>query len=106
MKKSKCTKKLYQSFLEVTSVRYSGKTLSEISPIDLSHDSVSRWLKSQNFRPRGIWKESKKYIDLEKEYFLIGDDTVIEKERSAKLEIAKRLYSGNKHILIRNQNIV
>ena len=59
MKKSKCTKELYKSFLEVSSVRYSGKALSEVAPTKISHDSVSRWLKKKKLRPREIWKESK-----------------------------------------------
>jgi len=42
MARSKCNKELYKSFLQVSSVRYSGKALSEVSPKELSHDSVSR----------------------------------------------------------------
>ena len=63
MARSKCSKNLYKSFLQASSVRYSGKALSEVSPVALSHDSASRWLNSQNFRPGEIYKEVSKYID-------------------------------------------
>ena len=48
MARSKCSKDLYKSFLQASSVRYSGKALSEVSPINLSHDSASRWLNSKD----------------------------------------------------------
>ena len=54
MARSKCSKDLYKSFLQASSVRYTGKALSEVSPIALSHDSASRWLNSQNFRPEAV----------------------------------------------------
>ena len=63
MGKSKCNKNLYKSFLQASRIRYSGKALSEVSPVKLSHDSASRWLNSQNFHPSEIYKEVSKYID-------------------------------------------
>ncbi|WP_290607425.1 hypothetical protein [Arsenophonus sp. ENCA] len=30
--------------------------LSEVSPSPLSHDTVSRWLKSRCFRPKDLWR--------------------------------------------------
>ena len=68
---------LYKSFLQASSVRYSGKALSEVSPVALSHDSASRWLNSQNFRPGEIYKEVSKYIDQNSPCLLVGDDTLI-----------------------------
>ncbi|MCZ6901386.1 MAG: hypothetical protein O7C62_01060 [Rickettsia endosymbiont of Ixodes persulcatus] len=35
MARSKYSKDLYKSFLQASSVRYSGKALSEVSPINL-----------------------------------------------------------------------
>jgi len=45
---------LYKAFLQASSVRYSGLALSNVSPTELSHDSISRWLKDRNFRPRDV----------------------------------------------------
>uniref|UniRef100_UPI00313BF01F hypothetical protein n=1 Tax=Rickettsia endosymbiont of Urophora cardui TaxID=3066265 RepID=UPI00313BF01F len=62
MTRSKCSKDLYKSFLQASSVRYTSKALSEVSPLDLSHDSASRWLKSKDFRPSEIYSKVSKYI--------------------------------------------
>ncbi|WP_235603477.1 hypothetical protein, partial [Piscirickettsia litoralis] len=59
MSRHKCTNAIYKAFLQATSVRYSGLALSEVSPEPLSHDSVSRWLQSQHFRPREVWHIAK-----------------------------------------------
>lgn len=40
----KCTKNLYQAFFQASSFRFSGLALSEVSPFEISHDSISRWL--------------------------------------------------------------
>ncbi|QGP51886.1 hypothetical protein PsalN5692_03385 [Piscirickettsia salmonis] len=50
MSRHKCTKEIYKAFLQASSVRYSGLALSEVSPEPFSHDSVSRWLQSQQYR--------------------------------------------------------
>jgi predicted transposase YdaD len=63
MSNFKCTKELYKAFLQASSVRYSGLALSEVSPTELSHDSISRWLKNKCFRPREIWEISEAYLD-------------------------------------------
>jgi hypothetical protein len=48
MSRHRCTKELYKAFLQASSMRYSGLALSEVSPISLSHDSISRWLADKN----------------------------------------------------------
>ena len=102
----KCSIDLYKSFLEVSVGRYTGKALSEVSPKPISHDSVSRWLNKQKLRPRELWKRTKKYVDFESNYYLIVDDTIIEKERSIKLPLATKMYSGNKHTVINGIGLV
>nr|WP_162505437.1 hypothetical protein [Candidatus Arsenophonus triatominarum] len=47
-----CIKNIYKTFLQVSSVRYSGLVLSEVSPSLLSHDT----LKSRCFRPKDLWR--------------------------------------------------
>ena len=74
-------------------MRYSGKALSEVSPVALSHDSASRWLNSQNFRPGEIYKEVSKYIDQDSPCLLVGDDTLISKQYSKKIEPVHYQYS-------------
>lgn len=97
MSRHKCSKELYRAFLQASSIRYTGLALSEVSPIKLSHDSISRWLKDQRFRPREIWEIAKGYIDPTKEGLLIIDDTILEKHYSKKIELTHYQYSGNVH---------
>nr|WP_063654486.1 hypothetical protein [Candidatus Arsenophonus triatominarum] len=74
-----------KTFLQVSSVRYSGLALSEVSPSPLSHDIVSsRWLKSRCFRPKDLWRLVQPSIDKKSPCVLIADDTLIAKTRSKK----------------------
>lgn len=100
MSKSKCSKDLYCTFLKVTSQRYSVLSLSEVSPIDLSHDSISRWLKDVKCQPRDIWDKAKLHI-LESDGIIAADETVLNKNRSRKVELVRWQYSGAKHDIIR-----
>ena len=95
----KCNKDLYQSYLQVTSVRHSGLALSEVSPIDLSHDAVSYWLKQSSSKPSMVWKAVNPLIG-DREGLLIFDDSVLAKRRSKKIELVKAQYSGNAHQVI------
>ena len=106
MSKHKCSKEIYKSFLQATSVRYSGLALSEVSPQDLSHDSVSRWLQSTHFKPSDIWKEAKDFIDKKEPCILIADDSILSKPRSKKIDLVHYQYSGNAHDVIAGIGLV
>ncbi len=99
MSRHKCTKEIYKAFLEASSLRYSGLALSEVSPKELSHDSVSNWLRARNFRPRDLWSLSKEYVREKEPCLLIGDDTILDKHRSKKIDLVNYQYSGNVHDL-------
>ena len=92
----KCGKNLYQSYLQASSVRYSGLALSEVSPTALSHDSVSYWLKNTQYQPAEVFKKTKEIIG-DKEGYLVVDDSVLAKHRSKKIALVHPQYSGNKH---------
>ena len=62
MSRPRCTQELYKAFLQASSIRYSGLALSEVSPIPLSHDSISRWLADKNVRPRALWSIASQYM--------------------------------------------
>jgi hypothetical protein len=100
MRAYKCTKELYKAFLQASSVRYSGLALSEVSPSELSHDSISRWLRDKEFRPSGIWQITEDSIDKALACLLIADDTVLTKTYSKKIALVNYHYSGNKHDVI------
>ncbi len=100
MRAYKCIKELYEAFLQASSVRYSGLSLPEVIPTELSHDSISRWLRSKSFRPRGVWEISQNYIDKKSPCLLIADDTVLTKTHSKKIALVNDQHSGNQHDLI------
>lgn len=95
MSKSKCSKNLYQTFLQASSVRYSGLALSEVSPNPISHDSISRWLNKSCFRPREVFELAKEHISSEEACILIVDDTVLSKPRSQEFDSLTWLWLGN-----------
>jgi hypothetical protein len=106
MSRHKCTQSLYTSFLQASSIRYSGLALSEVSPVPLSHDSANRWLNSCSFRPRGVWELSKPLINLKEPHLLVGDDTVLDKHRSEEIDLVHYQYSGNAHDVIAGIGLV
>ena len=97
---------LYKAFLQASSLRYSGVALSEVSPTDLSHDSISRWLQSTTQRPNAVWHEASKLIDKKEPCLLIGDDMVLSKVHSKKMDLVHYQYSGNKHDVIAGIGLV
>lgn len=93
----KCSLKLYSQFLVANNNRYSGLELEKVSPIDgMAHDSVTRLLSRSDFRPSDLWRCAKPMVTLEGCY-LVGDDSVLDKSRSQKNELAKWQYSGAIH---------
>jgi len=71
-----------------------------VAPIDISHDVLSKWLKSANLRPSEVWAEAKHHINIEEPCVLLIDDSTIDKRHSQKIEPVRYLYSGNAHDVI------
>ena len=95
MSRHKCTKELYKAFLQASSVRYTGLALSAVSPSDISHDGISRWLKAMRYTPAAIWPLAEKLIDRQEPSLLIADDTVLSKVHSKEIDLVDYQYSGN-----------
>lgn len=105
MSRSKCSRQLYCSFLEVTSNRYSALSLSEVSPYQLSHDSISRWLEHECVQPKDLWELARNEVQ-NKPGVLVFDDVVIDKSRSGKTELVNWQYSGAKHDVTKGIGVV
>lgn len=75
-------------FLESYFPKYSALSLSEVSPVNLSHDSVSRWLEETHIRPKDIWNEAKDHV-LRSNGIIVADETVLNKSRSQKIKLVK-----------------
>ena len=107
MSKSKCSRELYSSFLEITSMRFSAVSLSEVAPenMSLSHDSISRWLASAKVQPKDLWEVASKEIE-GRSGILAFDDVVIDKSRSNKMELVNWQYSGAEHGVVKGIGVV
>lgn len=88
--------------MQVTSQRYSALTLSDVSPIKLSHDAISRWLSDTKCQPKDIWEAAKTdVLSGDNNGIIIADETVIDKSRSDKIELTSYMYSGTEHDVIK-----
>ena len=107
MSKSKCSRKLYYTFLEVTSARFSALSLSEVAPenMSLSHDSISRWLASEKVQPKDLWEVASKEVE-GRSGILAFDDVVINKSRSQKMELVNWQYSGAEKGVVKGIGVV
>ena len=107
MSKSKCSRELYCKFLEVTSLRYSALSLSEVAPesMSLSHDSISRWLRGAKVQPKDLWEVARKEVE-NRDGILVFDDVVINKSRSQKMELVNWQYSGAEHGVVKGIGVV
>jgi hypothetical protein len=105
MKPYICSKELYCLFLQLTSQKYSALGLSEVSPVEISHDAVSRWLGNTNFQPKDIWEAAEKEV-LNTNGIIIADDVVLNKSRSEKMELTAWQYSGTEHDIVRGIGVL
>lgn len=107
MSRSKCSRELYCSFLEVTSSRYSALSLSEVAPesVSLSHDSISRWLTAEKVQPKDLWSAAAKEVR-SSSGILVFDDVVIDKSSSGKMELVNWQYAGSKHDITKGIGVV
>ncbi len=62
----------------------------------LSH---TRWLADTKCQPKDIWKSAKRDVR-ETQGIIIGDETVLDKSRSKKVELVRWQYSGDEHDVI------
>lgn len=106
MSRHLCTVDLYKAFLQASSIRYTGLALSEVSPVQVSHDSVSRWLQATKQTPNKVWTEASKFISKDSPCLLICDDTILSKQHSKKIELVRYQYSGAEHDIVAGIGLV
>lgn len=100
MNKPKCNEYLYVQFLLAAQTNFTCTELSQVAPIEMSHDAPTRLLTREKLTPKILWKNAHPYIDLEDGY-LIADDTVLDKMRSENNSLVKWQYSGTHHEVIK-----
>lgn len=85
---------------------FSAAFLAEVSPTDISHDAISRWLTDTHCQPKQVWTAAKDQILNSPNGVLIADETVIDKSRSDKVDLVRWQYSGNRHDVIRGIGVL
>ena len=92
----------YISFLTANGNRYSGVEASKAlwhTSDQPAHDTISRFLSSGDYSADDLWVHVQEHVSLNDA--LIVDDTVLDKQRSRKNELAHFHWSGNAHRRIR-----
>jgi hypothetical protein len=65
-----------------------------------SHDTINRYLRGVELRPRHLWEQVRNLLEESEEAYLIFDDTVIDKESGLHIELVTRQYSGLRHRVV------
>jgi hypothetical protein len=99
------TKQQYVEYLISTVANYTGTHLAEHLD-DVSHDTITDYLRSERLTARSLWDLVENLISDSPEAFLIADDSVQDKRYSRFIELVKRQYSGNEHGLVRGIGVV
>ncbi|WP_083621207.1 IS701 family transposase [Planktothrix paucivesiculata] len=73
---------------------------------EFSHDTINRYLNSENLTPEVIWEKVHSELQSHPEACLVFDDTVLDKRFSSKIELVRRQYSGNEHRVIRGIGLI
>lgn len=105
MRQQKCHLDLYVDFLIASQKQFSGMELSRVSPKEMAHDSVSRWLSGVKLTPSLLWKESEPLVDRRRGY-LVLDDTVLDKPYAQEMALVRRQYSGKHHGVVLGIDVV
>jgi hypothetical protein len=99
------TKQRYVEYLISTVANYTSTHLAAHLD-DVSHDTITDYLRSERLTARSLWELVQGLIVDSPQAFLIVDDSVQDKRYSRFIELVKRQYSGAEHGLVRGIGIV
>lgn len=99
------TAQMYGQFLINTPANVTATYFADTAS-GFSHDQVTRFLKNSKLSPRIVRDKALADIPLSPHGFVLFDDTVIDKDCSREIEIARTQYSGNAHGIVRGIGVV
>jgi hypothetical protein len=99
------TKQQYVEYLICTVGNFTSTNLAEHLD-DVSHDTITDYLRSERLTGRGLWELVAGLIQDDPEAFLLVDDSVQDKRYSRFIELVKLQYSGAEHGLVRGIGVV
>ena len=95
----------YIEYLLSTPFNYTCTNLADHKP-NLSHDSVSDFLRRERFTPSQLWASVAPHIEDSETSVIIADDSVQNKKYSNFIELVKKQYSGNEHGTVKGIGLV
>jgi hypothetical protein len=95
----------YCQFLLTSPLNYTQTYLADHVQ-GLSHDRINRALQKVDVSPQDLWNSIQETLVLSPNGYLLFDDTVVDKNRSEKIEGVRKQYSGNAHGVIKGIGIV
>lgn len=99
------TAQMYGQFLINTPTNVTATFFADTAS-SFSHDQVTRFLAHSKLSPRIIRDKALADIPLTPHGFVLFDDTVIDKDFSREIEMARTQYSGNAHGIVRGIGVV
>lgn len=105
------TRERYIEYLIATQGNYTCTHLAdhlttESGTSTISHDAISDFLRERKMTPRSLWERVAPLLADSEDSYLLVDDSVQNKQYSAKIEMARLQYSGAEHGLVRGIGIV
>ena len=99
---------LYSDYLLYSNTQATATGLSEILDGEVSHDKITRFLSSEYFDEKALWKKTKKLIRAfeEKDACLIFDDTIVEKPYMDENEIICWHFDSKEGKAVKGINII
>ena len=100
---ARCTLPMYMGFLLSEPKFCSCTRLSEV--MDISHDSVNRFLLRESYEPKDLFDEAKRLVNLAGGT-VSCDDTTLDKPYSKHMELVGHFWSGKHHRVVKGLNLI
>ena len=98
-----CTLPVYVGFLLSEPTFTSCSRLSDV--MNISHDSVNRFLNRESYTPQDLFNEVKKSINLYGGSLSV-DDSVLDKPHAKYIAYVGYFYSGKHHAVVKGINLI
>lgn len=100
---ARCTMPMYIAFLLSEPHNPSGCRLAGL--MNISHDSVSRFLQRDHYGPKDLFDQAKSQLNLEGGIVSV-DDTVLDKPYSQYIALVSHFWSGKHHRPVKGLNLI
>ena len=100
---AECTLPMYVGFLISEPKYVSCQRVADI--LNISHDSVNRFLKRESYTPLDLFNEVKQNIDI-RGGILSVDDSVLDKPYAHHIAYVDHFYSGKHHRVVKGINLI